>query len=163
MSGGVLEKDIALAICRATEKALKAAGLQVTLTRDGDVEQAGKRYQWRLDKATGSDVLVSVHVNASDKPTANGFQVFYKPRDAGSKALAKAIQRQNSLFKDRGIAEGRYTVLQRFKGAAVLIEAGFITNPNDLNLLQSNDAEIGRQVGEGILQYLQSSTMGFQG
>ena len=154
VNGDNKEKDIVLNISNAVTDKLKEEGYTVTQTRDGDVENAGERLQWRVDKADGSDLFVSIHNNASEKESANGFQVFYKKEDENSKSLAESIKSENTLFADRGIAEGNYKVLNNFSGTAVLVEAGFISNSSDLQILQTKSTEIGQQIATGIIKYL---------
>ncbi len=154
VNGDAKEKDIVLDISNAVTDKLKEEGYNVTQTRDGDVENAGERLQWRVDKADGSDLFVSIHNNASEKESANGFQVFYKKGDENSKSLAESIQGENTLFTDRGVSEGNYKVLNNFSGTAVLVEAGFISNSSDLQILQTKSTEIGQQIATGIIKHL---------
>jgi RHS repeat-associated protein len=154
VNGDTKEKDIVLNISNAVSDKLKEEGYSVTQTRDGDVENAGKRLQWRVVKADGSDLFVSIHNNASEKESANGFQVFYKKGDENIKSLAESIKGENTFFTDRGIAEGNYKVLNTFSGTAVLVEAGFISNSSDLQILQTKSTEIGQQIATGIIKYL---------
>jgi len=155
VNGADYEKDIALNISNAVEKELEAKGYIITMTRTGDVENAGTKLQWRIDKAAGTDIFVSIHTNSVGTATANGFQVCYKTADANSKSLAQFIQDQNTLFKSRGIRKRSHLyVLNKYTGTAVLVEVGFISNASDLNLMKSNTSEIGKQIATGIINYL---------
>ncbi len=155
VNGKDYEKDIALNISEAVKKELEAKGYIITMTRTGDVENAGTKLQWRIDKAAGTDIFVSIHTNSVGTSSANGFSVCYKSGDANSKILAQSIQDQNTLFKNRGISErGNLYVLNKYSGTAVLVEVGFISNASDLNLMKSNTSEIGKQIATGIINYL---------
>jgi RHS repeat-associated protein len=154
VSGKDYEKDIALNISNAVTASLKAQGFGVVQTRTGDVDDAGTKLQWRIDQATGASILVSVHINSSESAKANGFSVCYKPGDDSSKKLASSISAANTQFADKGIS-GRSDlfVLNKFKGTAVLVEAGFISNPRDLSIMKNNAATVGRDIASGIINY----------
>jgi N-acetylmuramoyl-L-alanine amidase len=123
-------------------------------TRTGDVDDAGTKLQWRIDQATGASILVSVHINSSESAKANGFSVCYKPGDDASKKLAQAISSSNTQFGDKGISgRGDLFVLNKFKGTAVLVEAGFISNPRDLSIMKNNATSVGRDIATGIINY----------
>lgn len=154
VNGDDYEKDIVLNISNAITAKLEEEGYSVTQTREGDVKDAGERFQWRIDKADGTDLFVSIHNNASTNESAKGFEVFYKKGDENSKSLAESIQSANTLFSDRGIKEGNYRVLNGFSGTAVLVEAGFISNAGDLNILKTQSTEVGNQIATGILNFL---------
>ena len=49
---------------------------------------------------------------------------------------------------------GRYRVLNGFSGTAVLVEAGFISNSGDLNILKTQSTEVGNQIATGIINFL---------
>jgi RHS repeat-associated protein len=155
VNGEDYEKDIVLNISNATTKKLEDGGYTVTQTRIGDVKDAGTKLQWRIDIVKGTSILVSIHVNASTNNDANGFQVYYKSGDNNSKLLASKINSENALFKDGGVIESdNLYVLNKYDGTAVLVEAGFISNTIDLNILKTKSPEIGNSIATGIINYL---------
>lgn len=157
VNGKEYEKDIVINISNAVVEALKSKGYGVVQTRTGDVESAGTKLQWRIDQATGTNVMVSVHVNSSDSSKANGFSVCYKMGEASSKKLAQAISFYNTQFSNKGLFErSDLYILNKFKGAAVLVEAGFISNPQDLLVMKGNSSEIGKEIATGIVCYLEN-------
>ena len=90
--GGTLEKDVTLGIARKLRASLTSnLGLQVFLTRDGDVEVS-------LDERTAiannykADLFVSIHANASRSHGASGSEVYflaYQATDDESRRLAQ--------------------------------------------------------------------------
>lgn len=155
VNGTNYEKDIVLKIGNAAASKIKLEGYEVIQTRVGDIKNAGKRIKWRLDKAKGADLFISIHINSINNASARGFEVFYKKGSEKSKSLAESIRAQNHLFQDRGISVGNfYKVLNGFPEIAVLIEAGFISNSEDLKILTSKANEIGEQIAKGIIDYL---------
>ena len=155
VNGTDYEKDIALNISNEVKKELEVKGYIIIMTRTGDVDNAGNKLQWRIDKAVGTDIFVSIHTNSVSSSTANGFSVCYKSGDTNSKSLAQSIQDQNTLFTNRGISErNNLYVLNKYSGTAVLVEVGFISNASDLNLMKNNTSDIGKQIATGIINYL---------
>jgi RHS repeat-associated protein len=155
VNGDDYEKDIVLNISNTVTEKLEEEGYTVTQTRDDDVEDAGEKLKWRIDNAGDSEIFVSIHTNAFTKESSNGFQVCYKSGDDNSKKLAQSIQGENTLFTDRGVkARSNLYVLNKFKGTSVLVEAGFISNKSDLNILKTKRSEVGQQIATGIINYL---------
>ncbi|HLR51718.1 MAG TPA: N-acetylmuramoyl-L-alanine amidase, partial [Candidatus Avamphibacillus sp.] len=72
--------------------------------------------------------------------------------------LAQSIQtsltQMNSVY-DRGIRQGDFKVLRENKDLAVLIELGFITNPGELENVQSPafQDEAAKAITNGLINY----------
>ena len=96
VANGIREKDTNLAIGLALEKALKAKGLDVVMTRRTDVYL---KLQERTDIANkeNADVFVSVHANAlPSAKKASGFEIYLMalPTDKDALNLAKIENRE---------------------------------------------------------------------
>ncbi|NLB87560.1 MAG: hypothetical protein GX793_10930, partial [Bacteroidales bacterium] len=61
----------------------------------------------------------------------------------------------NTLFRGRRIIESTNYVLRNFSGQSVLVEAGFISNEDDLTILKTKTEEVGQEVAAGIINYLE--------
>jgi len=80
-SGGVLEKDVTLAVARRLKAALEARlGVRVILTRETDVTM-GLDERAAVANNNKADLFVSLHVNASLRPSTSGAEVFYLSLD----------------------------------------------------------------------------------
>lgn len=123
----IKEKDITLSFVKALKKYVSDA----VLIRDKDEYLSLKQ---RTDKANAvePELVVSIHVNSSKSvPKIAGPEVWYY---AGSK-LGKEIASDLALVLNskRGIKPTRNLyILKHTKAPAVLIELGFINNPDDL-------------------------------
>ena len=91
-----------------------------------------------------SATLVSIHQNSYPEPKYKGTQVFYAPT-GGSKQLAEEIQKAvlENLQHDnkrtvKQIPESVY-LMNHISNTAVLIECGFLTNPEEEQLLKRTD------------------------
>lgn len=158
---GVTEKAIVLKVSQKVEQKLKAAGATVYMTRVGDTYPT---LQNRVDYAAQkyAENFVSIHVNAAGSSSARGAEVFFDTsvnmNGTESRELAKTIQ--SRLVKDvgmydRGAKDTAFYVLRNQHIPAVLVELGFITNPNDFSKLTS-DAYLERYataIYNGIVDY----------
>ena len=101
----------------------------------------------RLDTANtcGAQLFISIHMNSFPQEKYRGLQVYYSPNHKDSEAVAKAIQ---ALAKselqpenDRAVkpSAGKIYLLDKIKYPAVLVECGFLSNPDEAALLCDND------------------------
>ncbi|HHW06123.1 MAG TPA: N-acetylmuramoyl-L-alanine amidase CwlD [Clostridia bacterium] len=167
--GGSLEKDINLAIALQLQQVLEQAGVNVVLTRDRDVDlltpgEGTKKYRdlsnrLKLIREQGAELLVSIHLNSSGSRW-RGAQVFYHPKDPRNKELAVAIQAEirNRLQNTTRQALPLTTayLLKEIDIPAVIVEAGFISNPEEERLLNRVDYQekMAQAIAGGILKYL---------
>jgi N-acetylmuramoyl-L-alanine amidase len=99
----ILEKDLNLDIARRTAALLRAAGYQVTLTRDADAQVGGPQLkddlQARIDVANGAkaDAFVSIHHNGIGNTAIRGIESYFatdRPFSDDSKRLATLLYEQ---------------------------------------------------------------------
>lgn len=109
-----------------------------------------------------ADVFVSIHANAygSDFNSAKGAETFFFPGSTKGKKLATYVQ--NYIKKgmtDRGVKSADFYVLRNTNMPAILIEAGFMTNKDDLEKLKSTSyrKEVAEKTCRGICDYFKKS------
>lgn len=106
------------------------------------------------------DLFISIHINSATNPAANGIETLCY-EEFQSKNLAKYIQKaliSATGAKDRGVKiTNMLYVLNNTKMPAVLIEAGFISNQEDLYSLVDDDYQdkIAGAIAVGICDYFQ--------
>ena len=106
----------------------------------------------------GADYFISIHTNASDNSNATGVEAFSYSLPSRGFSLAEDITQELSQatgLRNRGakIRPGLY-VLRRTDMPAVLVEIGFISNPTDAALMDSNPALFARGIYNGIVEYV---------
>ncbi len=106
----------------------------------------------------GADIFISLHNNAAENPRATGNEALvYSPASRTANELAEDILEELTLttgLRNRGIVyrPGLY-VLKETNMPAVLVEMGFITNPDDADLLVNSPYLFATGVYRGILEY----------
>ncbi|HEY8449129.1 MAG TPA: N-acetylmuramoyl-L-alanine amidase [Bacillota bacterium] len=152
-ASGLLEKDVVLDIGLRLRDLLQAAGAKVVMTREDDSDISGLpnaslRERWRaahrkrleIAEASNADAVISIHANAVPSPRWFGAQTFYSPNGGeASRRLAEHIQRELRHITggtDRTISNHvEHYMLNRIRLPAVIVEVGFLSNPNEAELL----------------------------
>ena len=143
---GILEKDVNLAIALKLKSQLEKKGIRVILTRDSDVclaetgaankKKSDMINRMELVNESGADLLISIHQNSYSDKRVKGAQVFYYGSSEQSMLLAKEIQ---DCIKEYADAENNrkakacddYYILRKSACPAVIIECGFLSNPEE--------------------------------
>ncbi|MDR0325984.1 MAG: N-acetylmuramoyl-L-alanine amidase [Oscillospiraceae bacterium] len=144
VSGALREKDFNLAISNATSDILRRLGYDVLNNRTTDVDRNITR-DVEMANNQGADALVEIHMNSNEGTPGTGSEAFYSIKDTGKgQALAEAILAgmERLGFVNRGArvhinANGQDTfgILRLTNMPAVLFEAAFINNPQDMQKL----------------------------
>jgi N-acetylmuramoyl-L-alanine amidase len=162
--GDAVEKNLALDMSKRVRDILVARGWQVMMTRDTDRDvfapndSAHDELQARDDVANnnGARIFLSIHVNAFINSGPHGATVYYyKPLDV---ALAQALDRRiggQVPIADDGIVKDKLYVVHHANMPAALVEAAFISNPDDRTLLQSPQwrQKMAQAIADGIADY----------
>ena len=155
---GRKEKNDTLQLAFDLGNALERRGIQVEYTRVNDV------YDSPYEKAaianrSGADFFISLHRNAMPVPgSASGVETLVYEKDSPAGKLAKNIQTElvQIGWKDLGVRERPgLIVLKNTKMPAVLIEAGFIDNPEDNTFFDTKSAATADAIADGVLMTFQ--------
>lgn len=180
----VVEKDLNLDVARRVKQELDRRGIRSELTRTSDRFLAlGERTA--LANRIGNCVFVSIHFNDAKDKGAAGLETYYstekvqfsentwvrtilgfiyqeEKREDDSRQLAEAIQAalvEATGATDRGVKDRRLYVVRRTPHPAVLVEGGFVSNPDEAKkLADPNYREtLAKAVAEGLIDYLGTS------
>lgn len=169
ISGNILEKDINLQIVQNLEAILTSKGAVVLLTRSGDYELSTSKYnRKRKDLITRAeminksncDLYLSIHLNSTTNSTWKGLQIFYNSNNKENKLLAETLNQtiKDNISNVRKIKEANdFLLTRKITIPGVLIEAGFLSNPDDLYLLRQEEYQnkLSQIIVKGIENYLQ--------
>ena len=175
VSGGVREKDLTLSVYNKVSSKLASLGYTVLTSRnvDKDVDLVDRAEQANNANA---DMLLSIHFNAGGRGVARGIETYYYQATADrvpkinkenhnnperlerSRKLANKVQ-QNLLYQtgsnDRGVKRASFTVLRETSIPSILVELGFIDNPEERNKIKTNEYQerLANGIVDGIVEY----------
>ena len=150
---GAKESDLNLVIARKLKGYLENIGFKVVLTRetsDGLYKLTSKDKKYddmakrkEIIEKTKPFLVVSIHQNSFPMASMSGAQTFYQQGNELGKTLADLVQ--NELIKNlgehaRGFAnKGDYYILNSTSYPAILVECGYLSNPEEDRLLNDGD------------------------
>jgi N-acetylmuramoyl-L-alanine amidase len=106
-----------------------------------------------------ADFFISIHTNSHTKVKAEGIEVFYYPNPPHARLLAKnildALARETGL-KKLTVKTNNFAVIRETQMPGVLLELGFISNPQEELTLRTDDFKNNAAQGifKGIIDYL---------
>lgn len=153
----ILEKEINLKIAQKTRDLCQLFGFTVVMTRDADVsihdpntssvrsqKVSDLRNRLNMMVETPGALVVSIHLNKFPQSYVHGPQVFYAPKTPHSKELAQMVQDNLELHlqtdRQRVIKKadsGLFLLYNNEVNPAILVECGFISNPDEAEKLKS--------------------------
>lgn len=156
------EKDVTLAISLELGRLLKEAGLEPVLTRADDraVELVTRTALLNNQKC---DLALSVHCNSVTDPKPNYFAVFVHGLGGEAEKLAhRVIEKVTAATgwswgaDDDGIREKNLHITRETRMPAILVECGFISNPEQEKQLRQPEFQkkLARAIAAGVLTYL---------
>ncbi len=160
------EKKMTLLTARLVRQYLEQLGYHVVMTRKSDSFISLPR-RVEIAKQARGNIFVSIHYNSSRSPEAKGIEVFFfdsqenKKRGTASRKLADAVLSKvirKTSAHSRGVKKGNFYVIRETSMPAVLVEGGFISNPQERTLLKSRDYQekIAQGIADGIDQYFKA-------
>jgi N-acetylmuramoyl-L-alanine amidase len=178
---GMLEKDVVLDLARRLRVQLVHAGLKVYMTRDNDrkIELPDRSAMAREWKA---DLFVSIHANKAGNTKAQGLESYVLPAAGWPSTSARSLKpgegapgagnehdAANTILgwclhdallaktgaTDRGVKRARFVVLREAPCPAVLVECGFLSNPEEAARLGNgmHREDLAAALAHGILNY----------
>lgn len=148
-ASGLPEKQINLQVAQYLRAYLEAVGIPTVMTRTEDkllydptTAYKGRKKQLdlaaRLEIATAvpNSLFVSIHMNAYPDPRYSGMQVWYSPANPLSEQVAARIQTEALRLTPQNrrrikAAGSNIFLLDRLDTPAVLVEGGFLSNPEE--------------------------------
>ena len=105
----------------------------------------------------GADYFISIHANASTITSASGSEAFVYSSFSPAYGLAQDILQNMSAttgLADRGVfIRPSLYVLRKTRMPALLLELGFITNPDDARLMNEHPEYFAQGIYNGIREY----------
>jgi N-acetylmuramoyl-L-alanine amidase len=175
---GIIEKDINLAIALKFDSMMKLFFVPSTMTRTEDIslhdascdtlsqkKVSDLHNRLAMIEELGNPPFVSIHQNIYPSASEKGAQVFYSPNHEESRELALIIQqsiKKNADPNNKRIVKRAYDdifLMKNLIGPGVIVECGFISNPNEAFRLCDNDYQnkMAASITAATLEYLSKS------
>ena len=173
---GIYEKDINLQIATLIGEELAARGFTVLQTRTEDKllyteaenikgirKISDLKNRVKIFNSYESAVVVSIHMNSFSASKYSGLQVYYSHTE-GSLGLATEIKEsvkeslQPENKRNVKLGDGIY-VLKHSEHPSVLVECGFLSNPEECELLSKKEYQksLSFSIVCGIINYVEKS------
>ena len=173
---GIAEKDLNLQVSRKLRKRLEELGYTVLTSRDSDVDVDFVMERSRMVNKTNADFFISIHFNATGNDTTLnlGIQTYSYKEEAGypskinqywhnnpdrmSESNRLAADLHSSLLaetgaRDAGLLQSTFAVLRETAKPAVLLELGYMDNPEENQRIRSDQYQ--DKLVEGIIKGIQ--------
>ena len=151
----LLEKEkITAELTRKEDKGLGTTG-------DGSKKTEDMQARVKMINETKPVLTVSIHQNSYEDPEIHGAQVFYyihsREGEAVAKILQESLQEIDPENHRRAKANETYYLLRRTKVPTVIVECGFLTNPEEAEKLSGEEyqEQVAEAVAKGIAKCLE--------
>lgn len=161
---GVPEKDLVLPITLRIAELLQAAGVTVYLIREDD-RTLGLYDRVLMAEEINSHLLVSIHANAlpdgKNPRGIRGPEVYYTHLQAETVAASILNQIREDLPElGHGsglIPDANLALTRPSQQISVLVEMGYLTDPNNLRVLMSPEGKeaLAQAISQGIMKWIQ--------
>ena len=169
-----LEKDINLSIAKTLDEMLRASGYNTVMVRTEDISIHDSQYtsvrrqktsdirnRLKLAEDTPNALYLGIHLNHFQQSKYHGAQMFYSKNNPESAILATLLREQFRALlqpeneRETKLAGDNLYILSHATCPAVLVECGFLSNPEECAMLA--DEEYQRKVAftiyTAILKY----------
>lgn len=163
----ILEKDLNLQVAQKVAKLFEEAGIKIVMTREDDKVPDAKKedldQRINLINDTNPTLALCIHQNSYPDEKIKGAQVFYHTVTEEAEDVASMVQEELRLVdptNTRQIKENdTYYMLKNTKVPTIIVECGFLTNPEEAEKLTQEDYQnqLAKAICEGIIKWLDKS------
>lgn len=175
-NNGVSEAELNLKIALKLQNLLEQSGSTVILTRSDENALYGidshtlrekkvddTKNRVKLGNESSADIFVSIHINKIPQTQYDGWQTFYNAKNENGRLLSECIQNALNLAinsDNHRLAKSisNIYIVDNVQIPLSLVECGFLSNPNELNLLVQDDYQdkLAWGIYAGIIDYFKS-------
>ena len=167
MYGKISEKDIVLDISLKLRDELSKKGAIVYMTRETDTDlssewddrkKRGDLYRRILMyKKYNAELYLSIHINQYKNPKWSGIEVLYNSINPENKKIGTILMKnfKTEFGTKRTLKTTDLYMYKNTTVPGVLIECGFISNPNERYLLQkaSHQYKLAKSITNSVVEY----------
>lgn len=167
---GSLEKDLNLQVSLKLREILESRGVRVIMTRSDDnsicdsnaktlheMKVSDMKKRLSIINSSETDLFLSIHMNSYTSEKSTGLHLFYPVNHPETQALADKMSKNISEITGAKshpvkVASDTLYLMKNPNPPGILIECGFISNPNEEKLL--NDDKYQAQLAFAIANAL---------
>lgn len=165
IAGGTTEAKEMILLRDLVVIELRTRNLEVLAVPD-DLS-AAQTIAWINARANSKDVALEIQANAANSPSVRGTSAFYIARNdqrkQNAEMLLTALLRRVPQLPNRGVKPdtdsglGNLQFCRQTAIAAILLEVGFLSSPEDRALLQSRRRDFAIGIAEGLTTWSQAN------
>lgn len=162
-----MEKDLNLQVAQKVQKLMDEAGIEIVMTREDDNVPTAKKKDLeeriQLINSTNPTLALCIHQNSYPDAAIKGAQVFYYTPSEEAKEAATIVQEELRTVdpsNTRAIkANDTYYMLKNTKVPTIIVECGFLTNPEEAEKLTNEEYQdqLAKAICDGIIKWLDKS------
>ena len=151
------EADHTLTTALLLKKELENLGATVILTRESD-KSVSLENRAQLSNREKANAFISLHFDSGPNSNASGTTGYYFT--ATSENLAQTVNKyiaRNLTVKSQGTKFQNFLVLRENKQPSILLELGYLNNPDDNKLIESSEYQenIAKSIASALKEYFQ--------
>lgn len=171
---GTAEKDINLSIALKLKSIFEQNGIDVATTRESDISICDEGLETLKERKTSdmknrlaifnsspNNVVISIHQNKFEQSQYSGAQIFYSQNNPLSETLANHIKTsvvsniQPDNTRECKPADKNIYLLYNSENPAVIVECGFLSNSEELDLLKNDgyQSKMALAIFDGFVKY----------
>lgn len=170
VSTGKPEYKLNLEVSMMIKEKLKTKGYNVVMTRESNDVKISNIQRAEIGNVANANLVVRVHADSNESPSIIGYSILYpwgkytSSIQEESKKAAEYMDKEIKLStnsKSRGlIPRGDMTGFNWSEVPSIIVEMGFLSNPNEDRLLseKSYQEKMSTGIVNGIENYLKSLT-----
>ena len=151
------EADHTLTTALLLKKELENLGATVILTRESD-KSVSLENRAQLSNREKVNAFISLHFDSGPNSNASGTTGYYFT--STSENLAQTVNKyiaRNLTLKSQGTKFQNFLVLRENKQPSILLELGYLNNPDDNKLIESTEYQenIAKSIASALKEYFQ--------
>ncbi len=163
---GTIESTLNLEIAKKLSQELEERGFKVIMTRNDEngldkKKKTDMNMRLEIMKNEPADMFVSIHINKFHQSKYRGAEILYSPKFIQSTLLAQLIMDEihkiDPINQTRGIKESESSLylMKNSTIPAVIVECGFLSNPEEEKLLLDDTyrTRLAVAICDGIVEY----------
>lgn len=148
------EKNYVLPTAMTLKKTLEALGAKVIMIRTEDVF-VDLEERVTISNESNADLFISIHFDSSYDTSFRGITTYYYHPDDDKFAYALNSGLAELNYPNQGVQFGNFQVIRENNLPSLLLELGYITNQEDLSLMQTSDYQqaLADGIANGLVTY----------